>query len=61
MKKDCQTRSLNVSTSRWLAYATAGAATAFGAVPASEAEIHYSGLVNVVLPGQIEERSSTFP
>ncbi len=58
-KKNGQKNPLDVSNSRWLAYATAGVATAFGAIPSAEAEIHYSGVVNVVLPGRIEERSST--
>src|SRR4030095_10920347 len=35
-----------VPNSRWLAYATAGAATALVGTPSTEAEIHYSGLVN---------------
>jgi hypothetical protein len=46
MKKNGQKKSLTVSNSRWLAYATAGAATALGAIPSGEAEIHYSGLIN---------------
>jgi hypothetical protein len=45
MKKDRQTKSKTVSNSRWLAYATAGAATALGAT-AAEADIHYSGIIN---------------
>lgn len=55
MKKLRQNRSALLSNSRWLAYATAGAATALGAVPAAEAEIHYSGIVDVAVdppPGQ---------
>src|SRR5262249_16639550 len=40
-----QHRSLNISNSRWTAYAVAGLATASGGA-ISEAEIHYSGLVN---------------
>lgn len=35
--------------SRWLAYATAGAATALGTVPSAEAEIHYSGIIDVTV------------
>lgn len=37
--------------SRWLAYATAGVATAFCAAPCADAEIHYSGLINVPMEG----------
>jgi hypothetical protein len=37
-----------VANSRWIAYATAGAATALGAAEA-EAEIHYSGVINVLI------------
>jgi len=46
MKKNHQTKSLNVSNARWLAYATASAASVLAAGPSAEAEIHYSGLVN---------------
>ena len=45
MKKNRQKNSLIVSNSRWLAYAAAGAATAFAGTHAAEAEIHYSGLI----------------
>jgi len=41
-----QHRSLNISNSRWTAYAVAGLATASGGAISAEAEIHYSGLVN---------------
>jgi len=36
-----------ISNARWLAYAVAGTATAVGSAPSAEAEIHYSGLVNI--------------
>ena len=39
-------KSVSVSNSRWLAYATAGAATAVAGVNSSEAAIHYSGVIN---------------
>jgi hypothetical protein len=39
-------RAQPISKTRWLAYATAGAATAIGTAPCLEAEIHYSGLIN---------------
>jgi len=41
-----QHRSLNISNSRWTAYAVAGLATASGGAISAEAEIHYSGPVN---------------
>ncbi|HEY2712019.1 MAG TPA: hypothetical protein VGI60_05845 [Chthoniobacterales bacterium] len=51
MKKRRLRKSLTISKSRWLSYATAGAATALGAASSTEAEIHYSG----------EVRSNIFP
>ena len=39
-----------VSHSRWLAYATAGAATALAGSNSAEAAIHYSGRVDVCFP-----------
>ena len=39
-------KSLSVSNPRWLAYATAGAASAVAGVNSSEAAIHYSGAIN---------------
>ncbi|HEY2712020.1 MAG TPA: hypothetical protein VGI60_05850 [Chthoniobacterales bacterium] len=47
MKKNHLTKSLAISNSRWVAYATAGAATVFGAAAPAEAEIHYSGVLNI--------------
>jgi hypothetical protein len=47
------------SHSRWLAYATAGAATALGGLASAEAEIHYSGRIDVVLPGHLRQVSAT--
>jgi len=41
-----QHRSLNVSSSRWTAYAVAGLATACGGATSAEGAIHYSGLIN---------------
>ena len=38
-----QNRTPPISKARWIAYATAGAATALMTVPHAEAEIHYSG------------------
>ncbi len=36
----------SISSGRWAAYAAAGVATTVGLAPSSEAEVHYSGLVN---------------
>ena len=47
MKKNRRKKPLFLSNSRWFAYATAGAATAAGSAPFVEAEIHYSGLLDV--------------
>src|SRR5215472_13817227 len=43
--------SVSLSETRWLAYATAGVAGAFGLTSSAEAEIHYSGNVNIRLTG----------
>jgi hypothetical protein len=51
MKNNRQCTSLKLSDSRWLAYAAAGAASAFVTAPPIEAEIHYSGLVNIRMEG----------
>jgi hypothetical protein len=40
-------RSVSIPTSRWLAYAGAGAATAITGATSADAEIHYSGIVDV--------------
>jgi len=52
MKKDRRNESITLSSSRWLAYATAGAATAFSAASSADAEIHYSGIVNAKFAGE---------
>lgn len=46
MKTKGETKSLNLSNSRWIAYAAAGAATSLGGAQSAEAEIHYSGVIN---------------
>lgn len=43
-------RALTIPTSRWLAYAGAGAATALTGASSADAEIHYSGRVDVAFP-----------
>jgi hypothetical protein len=40
-----------VPRSRWLAYATASAATMFAGSQSADAAIHYSGLLDVTIPG----------
>jgi len=51
MKTIRQVKSLSLSETRWLAYATAGVAGAFGLSSSAEAEIHYSGNVSIQLTG----------
>jgi len=46
MKRNRQKKSLTVSSSRWLAYAAAGAASTLSGTHSAEAEIHYSGMIN---------------
>lgn len=43
MKKMRRTAAVSLSQSRWVAYASAGAATALATAASMEAEIHYSG------------------
>jgi hypothetical protein len=54
MKPLRQIKSLSISETRWLAYATAGVASAFGLSSSAEAEIHYSGYVNIKLTGNAQ-------
>src|SRR5436190_18240402 len=51
MKPLRRINSLPISETRWLAYATAGVASAFGLSSSAEAEIHYSGDVSIKLTG----------
>jgi MYXO-CTERM domain-containing protein len=55
-----QTHSLKIPSSRWLAYAGAGAATALAGASPAEAEIHYSGRVDIAFPPD-ENKSVAFP
>jgi hypothetical protein len=49
MKRKNRRKQLSpLGPARWAAYATAGAATAFGCAATAEGEIHYSGLINSV-------------
>jgi hypothetical protein len=43
-------RKVDIPTSRWVAYASASVATALTGASSLEAEIHYSGRVNVAFP-----------
>ncbi len=54
MKTIRQVKSLSISETRWLAYATAGVAGAFGLSSSAEAEIHYSGTVSIRLTGNTQ-------
>src|SRR6266513_2191684 len=51
MKPHRRINGLPISETRWLAYATAGVASAFGLSSSAEAEIHYSGNVSIKLTG----------
>lgn len=55
-----RTNALTIPSSRWLAYAGAGVATALAGASPAEAEIHYSGRVNTVFPPD-EDKSVKFP
>jgi hypothetical protein len=41
---------ISIANNRWLAYATAGVATAIAGVNSAEADIHYSGTLNIPVP-----------
>lgn len=49
-----------IPASRWLAYATAGAATSLAGASTAEAEIHYSGRIDTFFPAD-ESKSVAFP
>jgi len=55
MKTTRRDRSRLVSNSRWLAYATAGAATALSVTPSAGAEIHYSGVIDAKFRWPIDQ------
>ena len=50
--KTLRRKPASIAKTRWLAYATAGAATALGSVTTAEAEIHYSGVLDIHFRGQ---------
>ena len=56
LKRTRSEKPVKITSSRWIAYGLAGAATAVGAGTA-EAEIHYSGVVNV----EVSFGEKTFP
>jgi hypothetical protein len=45
-----QRKPVSLTNSRWTAYATAGVATAIAGVSTAEADIHYSGTLNIPVP-----------
>ena len=49
-----------VSQARWLAYATAGAATTVAGVHSADATIHYSGVLNAVINTAATQTSTVF-
>jgi hypothetical protein len=49
--KALKTKSASISNSRWLAYSTAGMASAFAAANSAEGTIHYSGPINRTFKG----------
>ena len=58
---DRRRKAVAILNPRWAAYAAAGAATALAGIPAAEAEIHYSGIVNHKFPGGQLTSSAYFP
>ena len=54
MKPFSRINSFPISETRWLAYVTAGAASALACANSAEAEIHYSGNVSVELTGNAQ-------
>jgi hypothetical protein len=55
-----QADNLKIAPSRWLAYSGAAAATALAGASSADGEIHYSGRVDVIFPGD-ESMSVAFP
>jgi hypothetical protein len=43
-------KTVSLPSSRWTAYAAAGAASAIAGISTAEADIHYSGVINVLVP-----------
>ena len=55
MKANGQLKSVAISNTRWLAYATAGTASAIVGAPCADAEIHYSGKVDAVIDAERQQ------
>jgi hypothetical protein len=55
MKTTRHIKSISISETRWLAYATASVAGALGLSSSAEAEIHYSGNVFIHLKGNVQK------
>jgi hypothetical protein len=58
--KALKSKSASIPNSRWLAYATAGAASAFICTQSAEAAIHYSGRIGKKF-GSGDDKSARFP
>lgn len=54
-------KSVAIPNARWAGYAAAGVATSLLGLPAAEAEIHYSGILNHGFTGKNFFSSATFP
>jgi len=59
--RSIRTKPASIASTRWAAYAAAGAASMLGGAGAAEAEIHYSGIVNFPFPGTSQVSSAYFP
>jgi hypothetical protein len=55
------TKSASINSSRWLAYATAGAASAFAGANSADATIHYSGIVRIYSGSELRTTSFRIP
>lgn len=58
--KTLRRKCASIAKARWAAYATAGAATALGSATSIEAEIHYSGILNVEFNDQCRDETMSF-
>jgi hypothetical protein len=55
-----KTHAIRIPSSRWLAYASAGAATALAGAASTKAEIHYSGRIDATFRHD-DEKTEMFP
>lgn len=60
MKARSRKQQVTIPNSRWVGYAVAGAATAFAGAGSADAEVHYSGRLDVKF-GPDENKVATFP